>query len=141
MSYQLKQSTLLNELNLRETSFADHFSVHKGNVKMFAEQIDEGVFPGFSIVRQTEDLGLIDDVVSDMKKRFKHLIVVGMGGSSLGGMVLSGFSRPARGTQPTLHFINNPDPVVIDTLCSDLPLEKQALWLFLNQVGRLKHFL
>lgn len=123
MPYQLNQAEMLKTLKTKPKDLADHFAIHKGNIELFAEQINEGTFPAFSIVRQHDDLVLIEDWANNARRQFKHLIIVGMGGSSLGGMVLAGFSSPAKGTKPTLHFINNPDPVVVDTLCRDLPLK------------------
>lgn len=124
---KLNQTTALETLRITPERLREHMALHKGNIEIFAEQLGEGKFPGFSIVRQHDDLVMIEDWAKDVRRRFKHLIVVGMGGSSLGGEVLAGFATPARGEKPTLHFLGNPDPVVIETLCRDLPLKDTAL--------------
>ena len=121
------QTSALHALRVNQGRMQEHLALHRGNIDIFAEQLAEGSFPGFSIVRQHDDLVLIDDWARDVRKRFKHLVIVGMGGASLGAHVLAGFSTPARGEKPTLHFLSNPDPVVIETLCRDLPLKDTAL--------------
>ena len=141
MPYQLNQSEMFNTLKAKPTELAEHCAVHKGNISLFAEQITEGDFPAFSIVRQHDDLLLIEDWTENARRKFRHLIVVGMGGSSLGGMVLAGFSSPAKGTKPTLHFINNPDPVVVDTLCRDLPLKDTGVLAVSKSGGTLETLL
>ncbi|MBA44093.1 MAG: glucose-6-phosphate isomerase [Magnetococcales bacterium] len=141
MPYQLDQTEMLKTLKTSEKELAEHLAVHKGNIEMFAEQITEGAFPAFSVVRQHDDLVHIEDWVQNARNKFQHLIVVGMGGSSLGGMVLSGFSSPAKGTKPTLHFINNPDPVVIDTLCRDLPLKDTGILAISKSGGTIETLL
>ena len=121
------QTSALNAMGSTKAHMDEHLALHKGNIELFAEQITEGAFPAFSTVRQHDDLVAVEDWAKDIRRRFKHLIIIGMGGSSLGGMVLAGFASPAKGSKPTLHFINNPDPVVIETLCRDLPLKDTAI--------------
>lgn len=141
MPYQLDQTEMLKTLKTSPKELAEHLVVHKGNIEIFAEQIGEGAFPAFSVVRQHDDLVQIEDWVQNARNKFQHVIVVGMGGSSLGGMVLSGFSSPAKGTKPTLHFINNPDPVVIDTLCRDLPLKDTGILAISKSGGTIETLL
>ena len=141
MPYQLSQDALLKSLKAKPKDLADQLTVHKGNIELFAEQISEGTFPAFSVVRQNDDLVVIEDWAKNARNKFKHLIVVGMGGSSLGGRVLAGFSSPAKGTKPTLYFINNPDPVVVDTLCRDLPLKDTGLLAISKSGGTIETLL
>ena len=138
---QFDQTKTLEALRVNDARLKEHLDLHRGNLEIFAEQLGEGKFPGFSIVRQHDDLVLIDDWAKDVRRRFKHLILVGMGGSSLGGSVLAGFSTPARGEKPTLHFVNNPDPEVIETLCRDLPLKDTALLAVSKSGGTLETLL
>ena len=129
MSEKIKfeQTGVLQALGFDFLRMQEHLALHKGAIEIFAEQLKDFEYPGFQAVRHHDDLVVIDDWVRDIRRRFKHLIIVGMGGASLGGRVLAEFKAPARGEKPALHFLSNPDPVVTQTLCRDLPLKETAV--------------
>ncbi len=139
--YQLNQVSALKLFGKSTKHMADNINLHRGNIELFAEQITEGNFPAFSIVQQYDDLVEIEDWAAQIRVKFKHLIVIGMGGASLGSMVLTKFASPARGSKPTVHFINNPDSVVIDTLCRDLPLKDTAVLAISKSGGTIETLL
>ena len=54
-----------------------------------------------------DDLATLEAVAADYRERFDHVVVLGAGGSSLGGQTLCAL---ARNTSPRLHFADNIDP-------------------------------
>lgn len=64
------------------------------------------------------------------RARFDHLVVVGIGGSSLGAQVLCSLSPASR-----VRFIENVDPWGLEAALRDLPLEK-TLFAFVSKSGR-----
>jgi len=71
----------------------------------------------------TVDLPLIQRIADRLRNAFSHVVIMGTGGSSLGGLTLASLAQPRfakAGTQ--LHFIDNTDPNTMDQLLSQLPL-------------------
>ncbi len=85
----------------------------------------DGGLPLLRLPRLRDDIEALDEVAKRTRDRFDHVVVLGTGGSSLGGQTLlaladSGFSRP-RGT-PKLHFMDNVDPHTLAALLHGLDL-------------------
>ncbi len=81
--------------------------------------------PLLRLPQLNDDIGALAEVAKRLRGRFEHVVVLGTGGSSLGGQTLlaladSGFSRP-RGT-PKLHFMDNIDPHTLTALLRGLDL-------------------
>jgi glucose-6-phosphate isomerase len=66
----------------------------------------------------------------DLRQRFKTMVVVGIGGSSLGGRVLAQVS----GAQ-NVHFVDNVDAVEFENLIKRVGDLQQACWLFISKSG------
>ena len=85
----------------------------------------DGTLPILRLPALRDDLDALADVAKRLSERFDDVVVLGTGGSSLGGQALAaladaGYSRP-RGT-PRLHFIDNIDPHSIARLLAGLDL-------------------
>ncbi|MGE0154041.1 MAG: glucose-6-phosphate isomerase [Reyranellaceae bacterium] len=73
----------------------------------------DGTLPLLRLPGRTDDLAQMQEVAADFRKRFANVVVLGTGGSSLGGQTLCalhdrGFG-PAQGA-PKLWFMDNVDP-------------------------------
>jgi glucose-6-phosphate isomerase len=56
-------------------------------------------------------------------RRFKHCIILGAGGSSLGGQLLAAFMQtPFTSASPKLYFIDNVDPLTLRSMVNDIVL-------------------
>ncbi|TCS60619.1 glucose-6-phosphate isomerase [Varunaivibrio sulfuroxidans] len=76
---------------------------------------------------QHGDLDRLRPIAETFRKRFSDVVVLGTGGSSLGGQTLyaladSGFG-PTRGG-PKIHFIDNVDPYTFESLFDLMDLER-----------------
>lgn len=61
----------------------------------------------FQLVDQTDDIAALEPIAADSRARFKDVIILGTGGSSLGGKSLY---MLAKADAPRLHFHDNIDP-------------------------------
>ncbi len=81
--------------------------------------------PLLHLPQKIDDLPIIDEIGSHLKRRFAHLVVLGTGGSSLGGKTLQAlYHNPFAAGRPALHFVDNVDPTTIDLLLESLPLSQ-----------------
>ncbi len=93
-------------------------------------QADDGSLPLLGLPAETADLGPVEAAAARLKDGASDILVLGTGGSSLGGQTLAqladygiaGLSRFA--PEPRVHFIDNLDPDTYQRLLSKLPLEK-----------------
>lgn len=89
----------------------------------------DGTLPLLSLPGARDDLALLKPHAARFAK-FEHVIVLGTGGSSLGGQTLvalkdQGFG-PLEG-RPKLWFMDNVDPSTFTELAARLPLERTGL--------------
>ncbi len=86
-------------------------------------QAQSGSLPFLALPSHESDLPLIERQADRIRDHFAHLVVLGTGGSSLGGLTLAGL-RQSRflpgGTN--VHFIDNSDPDTLAQLFDQLPL-------------------
>ena len=87
---------------------------------------DDGTLPLLSLPARRDDLSALKPH-ADRFARFEHVVVMGMGGSSMSGKALvaladKGFG-PLKG-RPKLWFMDNVDPATYAELLARLPLER-----------------
>jgi glucose-6-phosphate isomerase len=75
-----------------------------------------------------QDTSYIDNYLKDLDKRqtldnITDVVVVGIGGSSLGAKAIYQFIKPVRKLKRKLHFIESTDPISIQSLCKKLDLQ------------------
>lgn len=88
-----------------------------------------GALPLLGLPRETADLGPVREAAGRIRETASDVVVLGTGGSSLGGQTLAqlkdyavpGLSAFARA--PRVHFTDNLDPVSFERLLAALPLE------------------
>ena len=85
------------------------------SIKKLKEDFKNGLYPFLSIVEKTDDLEFLTKIAMPFQK-FKDVVVLGTGGSSLGGRTLvdlkqSSFSKLVG--HPRLHFFDNVDPLTL----------------------------
>ncbi|MAF32017.1 MAG: glucose-6-phosphate isomerase [Magnetococcales bacterium] len=99
----------------------------KNKISAFQQQLQEGDYPAFTLALRTEDVAALHVLIENWQKKFKHLVVLGVGGSSLGAQTLACFKGLFASTSFDVHFVDNVDPTTVDDLISHLPLEKTAV--------------
>ncbi|MGP1253739.1 MAG: glucose-6-phosphate isomerase [Kiloniellales bacterium] len=92
-----------------------------------AQQRDDGSLPLLQVPEQTDDLGPLRDVAGTLMETCSHVVVLGTGGSSLGGQTLNalvdrGFGPPAG--RPQLIFLDNVDPDSFSALFTSVDLSR-----------------
>lgn len=88
---------------------------------------DAGTLPLLHLPDATQDLDDIAPIAKRFREKFADVVVLGTGGSSLGGQTLysladSGFG-PRKGG-PRIHFLDNVDPDTFELLFEQLDLTK-----------------
>jgi len=75
---------------------------------------------------RSDDLEPILTIANDLRRRFRHVVVLGAGGSGLSGQTLAMFKNPvwdAKGEQPKLYFLDNIDPHTVQSLLAAVDLK------------------
>jgi glucose-6-phosphate isomerase len=109
----------IGEGGLGAEAYARALAATAPALERLRRQQADGSLPLLGLPARRDDLTAFGPVAQDYRKRFDDVIVLGTGGSSLGGQTLyklvdRGFGPP-RGT-PRLHFMDNVDPDTIAAL-------------------------
>ena len=101
---------------------------------LYASRHTEGAWTKWLNLHQKEDLAYaLKSYADSAKGKYDDLIVLGIGGSSLGGIALlkallhpywNNLSSEQRGGYPRFHFIDNVDADVIQGLCDVVDLNR-----------------
>lgn len=87
---------------------------------------DNHTLPLLRLPETVTDLDEIEEVGQYFRKNFAHVLVVGTGGSSLGGQTLAALTENAYDTPrkgaPKLHFLDNVDPHSMSQLLDTLDM-------------------
>ncbi len=100
----------------------------EGALDRLREHYAEGTLPLLRLPEKQDDLAQIRDAAKKLSDGATDIVVLGTGGSSLGGQTLAqlafynvpgvGALRPA----PRVHFIDNLDPISLEAMLAKLPL-------------------
>ncbi len=92
--------------------------------------LESGGLPALAAVQDTDGLEALSALAQDWRARLDHVIVLGTGGSSLGGKTLYALSDrgfgPALGG-PALYFLDNVDPDTMGALMGALDFKRTGL--------------
>lgn len=107
----------------------DDSTIHKcqESLKLFLHRKDIG-FP--HLVERVQLWQQSHQVGADFQRRFKSVVIVGLGGSSLGTRVIAEVFRAKN-----LFFIDNVDALEFETLIEDLGDLKNVGWVFISKSG------
>ena len=70
----------------------------------------DGKSPLLNLTGQTSDIELIEPIAEYFCENFNDIIILGTGGSSLGGQTICALNDNTKPLNPTLHFMDNIDP-------------------------------
>jgi glucose-6-phosphate isomerase len=129
--YQYDDMDALNALSLKRSSLNQNLSDEaKNRIQAFAEGLEVGVFPAFSIALGDQDLKGLYLLVEKWKAHFKHVVFLGVGGSSLGAQTLVSFMGKYANSPLKIYFLDNVDPSSMDDLLQNLPLDETVVMTF-----------
>jgi glucose-6-phosphate isomerase len=100
----------------------------EGALDRLRQHYTEGTLPLLRLPERQDDLAEIAAAASKLKDGASDIVMLGTGGSSLGGQTLAqlaGFNVPGVGAlraSPRMHFIDNLDPFSFETMLARLPL-------------------
>ena len=101
------------------------------------QQYHDKSLPFLQLPGRTDDLDVLYSLATRYRDRFKHVVVLGAGGSSLGGQAICRLAETSfapRAEVAKLHFYDNVDPYSISYMLSSLPLE-QTGFLVISKSG------
>lgn len=84
------------------------------------DQRDKTLTALFGLPGRDDDLAGLEAVADRYRERFDDVVVLGAGGSSLGGQTVTALAAPGQG--PRLHFMDNIDPGPFEALLGRLDL-------------------
>lgn len=100
-------ASIIGSQGLQETFLDDYRPLLQEALFKFQSLYEQGTLPHFKIPFMRKDLVEADPLVSKFQAEFSDIIILGTGGSSLGGQALCSL---AEDQTPTLHFMDNIDP-------------------------------
>jgi glucose-6-phosphate isomerase len=78
----------------------------------------DGSLPLLRLPEDTADLLSLTDIAGLLARQSRHVVVLGIGGSSLGGQTLTTLAR--RGRTPSVEFADNLDPQALTELLTEI---------------------
>ena len=100
----------------------------EGALDRLRQHYAEGTLPLLRLPERVDDLTEIGAAAAKLTEGASDIVLLGTGGSSLGGQTLTqlaGFNVPGVGSlhdRPRMHFIDNLDPFSFETMLARLPL-------------------
>ena len=124
-------ATAIGDDGLTEAAFARVLMAAAPAHDRLCQLHDAGRLPCLSVVDgEQDDLAPLEALAADWRARLDDVVVLGMGGSSLGGKTLYALSDRGFGPQrggPRLHFLDNVDPDTMAGLLAALDLQRSGL--------------
>jgi glucose-6-phosphate isomerase len=87
----------------------------------------DGTLPLLRLPAKRDDLPLLQTLADEFRRRFDHVVLLGTGGSSLGGQTLAALADLGFGPRagcPRLWFMDNIDPATFAALFANLDLSR-----------------
>lgn len=108
--------------------FAAALARTEGALDRLRQHYSEGTLPLLRLPEKKDDLAPIKEAARKLADGASDIVILGTGGSSLGGQTLAqlaGYAVPGVGAlraPPRLHFIDNLDPLSYERMLASLPL-------------------
>lgn len=111
-----------------DAAFAAALTRTEGALDRLRQHYSEGTLPLLRLPEKKDDLPQIVSAARKLAEGASDVVLLGTGGSSLGGQTLAqlaGYAVPGVGAlkaPPRLHFIDNLDPLSFELMLAKLPL-------------------
>jgi glucose-6-phosphate isomerase len=107
-----------------ESAIFDYYvGLSEGALERIRAAYDGGLLPLLDLLQRRDDLAEIKSVAGRFRSSFDDVVVLGTGGSALGGQTLCSLGDTGFGPRPgapRVHFMNNVDPHTFDGLIAGL---------------------
>lgn len=131
----------MSYVQLTSSCFSDVLGTHGLDIGQFAALLEktkpaletmrmqhaDGSLPVLRLPEQTEDIEALMPIASRYRVQFDDVVILGTGGSSLGGQTLCRLADVGFGPRegaPRLHFFDNVDPHSISAMLERLTLDR-----------------
>jgi len=97
----------------------------------------DGTSPLLRLPELTDDIVALEPIAARYRDQFDNVVVLGTGGSSLGGQMLcslEAYTLGQRNNKPNLHFLANIDPHSISVMLEQLPQDRTG-YLVISKSG------
>ena len=111
--------------NLLETDFGDTLSNTSRSLAFIKDSYENATLPLFRLPEARDDLAVLEEIAQRYRESFKDVIILGTGGSSLGGRCLYAIVNEISlqcVEAPKLHFMDNVDPILCLLFASLCPI-------------------
>ena len=116
-------------LRNREQARAAHAALlaeAAGALARVREERAHGAMPHWSLPARRDDLPPLAEFAGELRTRFDGVVILGTGGSSLGGRTLLALRDGRPRTGAWVRFCDNLDPVTMEALLRDIDPERTA---------------
>ncbi len=114
---------MAGEGGLSKPAYRDCLAATAASLDRLRAAHKDGSLPLLRLPERRDDLGELRKTADRYRRQFRDVIVLGTGGSSLGGRALHALARSGAGDGsggPALHFLENIDPLTYGTLADAL---------------------
>jgi glucose-6-phosphate isomerase len=133
MHYQHDYKTILSEAvgphGLTSVEFEKVLAEAAPSLEKLRARQKDGSLPLLRLPARRDDLTELNDVADELRRRFDHVVVLGTGGSSLGGQTLYALADLGFGPRPgspKVHFLDNIDPATFAAFFAAVDLTRTA---------------
>ncbi len=120
----------IGETAVPDKAYQTALTKAKSAVERLKAQAKDGSLPLLGLPNERDDIPAVKSAARGIKKGAKDILVLGTGGSSLGGQALAqlkDYNVPGLNVlakSPRLHFMDNLDPLTFQTLLTKLDLKR-----------------
>lgn len=121
------------KFSVTEKGEARALSAHRAFVSLF----QSGQLPALEVATDTKELEAFQEITDKVRNQYETVVILGTGGSSLGGKTLCQLKHPGLGIpslKPHLIFMDNIDPHSFEMLFSRLDWTK-TLFISISKSG------
>ena len=116
----------IGEGGLAQSVYRDRLDEASASLDRIRAAHAEGALPLLRLPERRDDLRAFGEVAAEYRDNFDDVIVLGTGGSSLGGRTLCALAEPA-GERPRIHFMENVDPHAFAALLDSVAFDRTGV--------------
>ncbi|MBT3396759.1 MAG: glucose-6-phosphate isomerase [Alphaproteobacteria bacterium] len=116
-----------------EVDFARNIAAMGPALEKLRSPSDPELAAVLAVPRRRDDLAEMQEIAQDWRDRFDEILILGTGGSSLGGRALTALAPTGQG--PRLRFLDNLDPHTFDAVLAELSPDRTGVLVISKSGG------